>query len=53
MEALRVAGFQPDYFRVCRSTDLDSPNLEDRELVVLAAAYLGQARLIDNLRVRR
>jgi pantoate--beta-alanine ligase len=53
MESLRVAGFKPDYFRVCRSTDLGFPNLEDRELVVLAAAYLGKARLIDNLSVRR
>jgi pantoate--beta-alanine ligase len=52
-ESLRAAGFLPDYFRVCRSADLAAPDPQDRDLVVLAAAYLGKARLIDNLRFRR
>ena len=36
-----------------RAADLARPAAEDADLVILAAAYLGRARLIDNLRVRR
>jgi pantoate--beta-alanine ligase len=50
-EALSRAGLVPDYFSVRRSEDLAEPQAADRELVVLAAAHLGKARLIDNLRV--
>lgn len=52
-QALREAGFKPDYVRVLRAHDLMPPTDEDRELVVLAAAWLGRARLIDNLRFAR
>jgi len=51
--ALAVAGLRPDYVSVRRAVDLGDPTAADRELVVLAAAYLGRARLIDNLRVSR
>ncbi len=47
--ALLAEGFRPDYVSIRRSTDLREPDESDRELVVLAAAYLGKARLIDNL----
>lgn len=50
-EAIAAAGFEPDYFSVRRAADLGLPALGERELVVLAAARLGRARLIDNLRV--
>lgn len=50
--ALTEAGFKVDYFSVRRAVDLLAPAAEDRDLVVLAAARLGRARLIDNLRVR-
>jgi pantoate--beta-alanine ligase len=42
-------GFRPDYLRVVRRQDLGAPGAGDRELVVLAAAWLGRTRLIDNL----
>jgi pantoate--beta-alanine ligase len=48
---LAAAGFQPDYVSVRRRRDLAAPAPGDRELVVLAAARLGRARLIDNLGV--
>ncbi|CAN5301477.1 pantoate--beta-alanine ligase [soil metagenome] len=51
LEALRGRGFQPDYFEVRDSSDLELPGPDSRSLVVLAAARLGRARLIDNLRV--
>jgi pantoate--beta-alanine ligase len=51
--ALESAGFRPDYFAVREAADLAPARPETRELVVLAAARLGRARLIDNLQVSR
>jgi len=44
-------GLKPDYFSVRRASDLQPVTPDDRDLVVLTAAHLGAARLIDNLRV--
>lgn len=52
-QALESAGLRPDYFSVRRADDLSAPGPETRALVVLAAARLGRARLIDNVQVRR
>ena len=52
-EEIAAADFGPDYCSVRRAGDLAPAGSEDRELVVLAAARLGRARLIDNLCVRR
>ena len=51
--ALETAGFDPDYVEVRRAADLSKPNgMESCEgLIVVAAAWLGRARLIDNVRV--
>jgi pantoate--beta-alanine ligase len=49
LQFLRQAGFQPDYFSVCRSSDLKKAAAEDRDLVLLTAAKLGKTRLIDNV----
>jgi pantoate--beta-alanine ligase len=38
-----------DYVSIRRQQDLATPGPGDRQLVVLAAAWLGRARLIDNL----
>lgn len=46
---LKNAGFAPDYVSVRRASDLSEPALNDRSLVVLAAARLGRTRLIDNI----
>lgn len=50
-EALARAGFRPDYFAVRRADDLGDPDANTRHLVVLTAARLGRARLIDNLQL--
>jgi len=47
---LAGAGLRPDYVRIRRQADLEPPSDGDA-LIVLAAAWLGPARLIDNLRV--
>ena len=41
--------FTTDYFHIQRADDLSQPTDNDSELVILAAAQLGFARLIDNL----
>jgi pantoate--beta-alanine ligase len=51
VKSLKNAGFTPDYVRICRVVDLLPATTKDRELVILAAARLGKARLIDNLLV--
>ncbi len=50
---LEAAGFRPDYVSVRRADDLAPVQAHDSELVVLAAAWLGKARLIDNVTVAR
>jgi pantoate--beta-alanine ligase len=52
-EALQKAGFRPDYFEIRDAATLDEPSAQSRELVVLTAARMGRARLIDNVRARR
>lgn len=49
--ALRKAGMQPDYFSIRDAATLLPPDSTTRDIVVLTAARLGKARLIDNLRV--
>jgi pantoate--beta-alanine ligase len=49
---LETAGMQPEYFAIRAARDLGAPHEPAAELVVLAAARLGKARLIDNLKVR-
>jgi pantoate--beta-alanine ligase len=52
-QALESAGFQPDYFSVRQAHDLGTATAATRHLVILTAARIGKARLIDNVQVRR
>ncbi|MCX7139605.1 MAG: pantoate--beta-alanine ligase [Proteobacteria bacterium] len=49
MALLAQNGWVPQYIAVRRRADLQTPSIGDIELVVLAAAYLGKTRLIDNI----
>jgi pantoate--beta-alanine ligase len=49
---LEKAGFRPDYFEVRMAWTLDKPSGENVDVVVLSAARLSRARLIDNLQCR-
>ena len=51
LSALSVRGFEPDYFEVRSAHDLKPPADDCTRLVILAAARLGRARLIDNIQV--
>ncbi|MEO0364234.1 MAG: pantoate--beta-alanine ligase [Pseudomonadota bacterium] len=48
---LEEAGFLPDYVTIRNPQTLKKSKPDDREWVVLGAATLGKARLIDNLEV--
>jgi pantoate--beta-alanine ligase len=49
---LSELGFNPDYLEIRNIENLLQPSHEDRNLVLLAAAFLGKTRLIDNLQIR-
>ncbi|MCU7914596.1 MAG: pantoate--beta-alanine ligase [Candidatus Thiodiazotropha sp. (ex Gloverina cf. vestifex)] len=49
LKALKTVGFRPDYYVIRRAEDLAIPDNDEGLLVILAAAYLGTTRLIDNL----
>ena len=49
MGKLSDAGFEPEYFAIRRAENLELPDRDCDELVVLTAARLGEARLIDNI----
>lgn len=49
---LEKVGFSPEYVAIRRAQDLQPPSYatgEEAELRILAAAWLGEARLIDNV----
>ncbi|MDH3576871.1 MAG: pantoate--beta-alanine ligase [Gammaproteobacteria bacterium] len=48
-QKLADAGFEVEYFAIRRAQNLEIPDRDCDDLVVLAAARLGEARLIDNV----
>jgi pantoate--beta-alanine ligase len=50
-KAIDNAGLTTDYLHVCQAQTLQPASEDDTQLVILAAAYCGKARLIDNLAV--
>ncbi len=44
-----AAGLRADYVEIRNANDLQPARREDRQLVILAAAFVGNTRLIDNL----
>ncbi|NOU51632.1 pantoate--beta-alanine ligase [Pseudoalteromonas sp. JBTF-M23] len=44
-------GLKPDYFNVANAETLKPAGPNDKHMVVLAAAFLGKVRLIDNMQV--
>ncbi|TCD20641.1 pantoate--beta-alanine ligase [Pseudomonas sp. IC_126] len=50
-QALQAAGLRPDYLEIRNATDLQPATGDTRELIILAAVFLGKTRLIDNLLV--
>lgn len=52
MKSLADSGFSPDYISVCDADSLQPATQESHHVQVLAAAWLGKARLIDNIKIR-
>jgi pantoate--beta-alanine ligase len=52
-DAMATAGFRPDYFSIRNAADLSPASPDAQHLVVLLAARLGKARLIDNVQITR
>ena len=48
-QQLSQAGFKLDYLSVRNAANLHPIGSDDKQLVILAAAYMGSTRLIDNL----
>ena len=48
---IESAGFKTDYINLCHAKTLAPAAPSDKDIVILAAAYLGKARLIDNMPV--
>ena len=51
IEALNKQGFKTDYFEIRKANDLAVADQDTTDLVILVSAWLGKARLIDNIRV--
>lgn len=51
MEVLAARGWQVDYVAIRSQLNLAESIVGERNLVILAAAWLGQTRLIDNLEI--
>ncbi|MBH0028141.1 pantoate--beta-alanine ligase [Pseudoalteromonas sp. SWN29] len=49
--SLEQAGLKPDYFEIAQRDTLKTATIEDTQFVILAAAYFGGVRLIDNIQV--
>ncbi len=49
---LIASGWRVDYVALRNQLELGPPGAADRDLVVLAAAWLGKTRLIDNVEIR-
>jgi pantoate--beta-alanine ligase len=45
-------GFSPDYIEIRNAYSLLPPGHEDTSLVILAAAFMGKTRLIDNIQIQ-
>jgi len=50
-EKLQNHGLRTDYVGICNAHTLQPPSEDDKELAVLAAAFIGGTRLIDNIRI--
>jgi pantoate--beta-alanine ligase len=48
-QQLETAGFRIDYLEIREANSLRPATPQDRDVVVLAAAFMGKTRLIDNL----
>lgn len=51
IEQINQTGMKTDYINICHARTLAPAQSTDKDLVILAAAFCGKARLIDNLQI--
>ncbi len=51
IEQLEQNDFKVDYFEICNKITLEDASPNDSELLIAAAAWIGQPRLLDNIEV--
>ena len=51
IERLSQADFDVDYFSICNAKTLTPAAAEDKKLVILVTAQLGETRLLDNIEI--
>ncbi len=51
IEELLEYGFGRDYVEICKIEDFQPADEGDQNLIVVAAAWMGKARLIDNIKI--
>jgi len=49
---LNSAGFRVDYLDILNPLTLSAPAADDKEFIILVAAFVGETRLIDNLYIK-
>ncbi|KQB55138.1 pantoate--beta-alanine ligase [Pseudomonas endophytica] len=49
LASIKAEGFRPDYLEIRHAQTLLPATAEDRDIVILVAAFMGSTRLIDNL----
>ena len=47
---LQQASLKPDYFQICDGDTLQAASVDTRHIAILAAIFIGESRLIDNIR---
>ncbi len=47
--SLALRGLKTEYFNICNARSLEMASQNDTDLVILAAAFVGDVRLIDNI----
>lgn len=52
LDSLTQYGFRPDYYHIVNSDTLQPATPDERKMTILAAAFLGKTRLIDNISVK-
>lgn len=51
IERINQVGLTTDYINICHANTLEKATINDENLVILASAFCGKARLIDNIQV--
>jgi len=50
-QLLASKGFRPDYFEIRNTKSLAPASIEDKQITILVATFLGKTRLIDNISI--